>query len=290
LNNPFSQIQPGAQRQAPSRRTWVLLAILGVVAVALPFSVWRETWFGRPLEDSELERYFYDTHKPRHIQQALSQAADRILRGDAAILHWYGRIAELGRHPDARIRAMAAWVMGQDNRSDEFHRALRPLLGDPDVMVRRNAALALVRFADTSGREELVAMLAPYRLAAPAAGSVAHLVRPGREVVAGVLLARITAPSGEAVEIRSPFAGRLEAQLAGEGERVEPGDPVVSVMPEAEQVWEALRALYLVGVPEDLPFVERYAAPDSAVPPAVRKQAALTARAIRTRSEQSPTR
>ncbi len=268
----------------------ILLAGLGLLSVALPFWVWRETWFGRPLADSELERYFYDAGKPRHIQQALSQAADRIVRGDPEVGRWYRRIAELGRHADPRIRAMAAWVMGQDNRSPEFHRALRTMLGDPDVMVRRNAALALVRFADAGGRPELVAILEPYRLPAPAGGIVAQLVRPGREVGAGALLAGVADASGRVAELRAPFAGWVDEQLAADGQRVRAGDPLVSVIPDVKQVWESLRALYLVGAAEDLPAVERYAAAGGAVPPAVRRQAALTARAIRTRSERLPTR
>lgn len=280
----------GAKRRGASRRGLLLLAVLGVLAVALPFAAWHETWFGRPLSDGELDRYLRDTGKPRHIQQALSQTAERILRADPAVARWYGRVAELGGHPDPRIRAMAAWVMGQDNRCQEFHRTLRALLDDPEVMVRRNAALALVRFADTGGRQELVAILEPYRLPAPAGGTVAHLVRPGRQVSAGVLLARIADALGGTVELRAPFAGWVEAQLAAEGERVQAGDPVVAVSPEAKQIWESLRALYLVGVPEDLPAVERYAAPDSPVPPPVRRQAELTAKAIRMRSEQLPTR
>lgn len=289
MNSPQG-CRPSAQRRATSRRAALLLGGLGVLAVALPFWVWHETWFGRPLSDSELDRYLHDTHKPRHIQQALSQAADRILRGDPAVSRWYARIVELGRYPDARIRAMAAWVMGQDNRSPEFHRTLRELLGDSDVMVRRNAALALVRFADASGRKELVAMLEPYPLAAPDAGTVAFRVRPGREVASGVLLATVAGASGEAAEIRSPFAGWVSAQLAADGQRVRPGEPVVTVIPEANQVWESLRALYLVGLTEDLPVVERLAASGSVFPPAVRRQAQLTALAIRTRSARSPTR
>ena len=39
--------------------------------------------------------------------------------------------------------------------------------------MRRNAALALVRFNDSSGRAELVAMLQPYEVKAPVAGDVA---------------------------------------------------------------------------------------------------------------------
>ena len=42
--------------------------------------------------------------------------------------------------------------MGQDNKSEEFHQALLSLLNDNDPLVRRNAALQLVRFGDGSGK------------------------------------------------------------------------------------------------------------------------------------------
>jgi len=193
--------------------------ILAVACVLVPFLGWQQTWFGRRLSDREMERYLGESGRPRQIQHALSQISDRIIRGDPAVKRWYPRIEALSRHPMAPIRTMAAWVMGQDNRSDAFHQALRPLLNDSDVLVRRNAALALVRFGDAAGRPELVRILAT-------------------------------------------------------------GD--------AGQVWEALRALYLVGQPQDLPEVER--SENSNAPERVRLQAALTARAIRTRSERIPTR
>ena len=53
-------------------------------------------------------------------------------------------------------------------------------------------------------------------------------------------------------------------------------------------VWEALRALYLVGQPDDLFAIERQAGTLGRAPDRVRQQAALTARAIRNRSEPNP--
>jgi hypothetical protein len=42
-------------------------------------------------------------------------------------------------------------------------------LQDHNPMVRRNAALALVRFGDSTGRAEIRSMLRPETVAAPAA-------------------------------------------------------------------------------------------------------------------------
>jgi len=46
--------------------------------------------------------------------------------------------------------------MGYDNKSEEFHQALLKLLRDTEPLVRRNAALALIRFSDASGRADLL--------------------------------------------------------------------------------------------------------------------------------------
>jgi hypothetical protein len=50
-----------------------------------------------------------------------------------------------------------------------------------------------------------------------------------------------------------------------------------------KQVWEALRALYLVGRPPDLEDVERYTRPIPGLPDTITRQAALTAQAIQSR-------
>jgi len=48
-------------------------------------------------------------------------------------------------------------------------------------------------------------------------------------------------------------------------------------------VWEALRALYLVGQAPDLEDVERYLRPIPGMPEAIARQAALTSQAIQSR-------
>jgi hypothetical protein len=58
---------------------------------------------------------------------------------------------------------------------------------------------------------------------------------------------------------------------------------VLRLAPDAEFVYEALRALFLVGAEEDLPEVERYAAGVAGMPERVNQQAAQTAKAIRSR-------
>ena len=181
----------------------------------MPFVFWYQIWFGKPLNDSEITRALSANAPPRDTQHALSLLAAALERGDKHPQGWYPEVAELSRHPDIQVRRMAAWVMGQDNQSELFPETLRTALSDSDTFVRRNAALALVRFGDTSGRAELVRI--------------------------------------------------LEAS---------PDEP------DEQQVWEALRGLYIAGQPEDLAAIEEYR---SHAGSAIRVQAELTAQAIRNR-------
>ena len=54
-----------------------------------------------------------------------------------------------------------------------------------------------------------------------------------------------------------------------------------SLDPGTDQVWEALRALYLVGQPEDIPAIRPYERELPEIPDHVRKQAMETEQAIR---------
>lgn len=269
-----------------------LLAVMSLVAALLivaPFLFWHQTWFGRPLSDSDIAQYLNDAQHPRRAQHALTQISERMARSDAATRQWYPRIVELSRHHLPEIRLTAAWVMGQDNTSGAFHEALLPLLHDADVMVRRNAALSLVRFADGRSRGELVNTLRPLTITSPSAGNLSLQVQPGQSVGHGTLLARLAERERD-IEIRSPYATRVESILAADGSRVEAGERVLSISPEPGQAWEALRALYLVGQLEDLEEVTRFG--DGLVEDSsrVRQQAAVTAQAIRARSAQTPNR
>ncbi len=298
MANPDSSTSPvsrPAQSTSPppavGGRPSLILFILTLLFVLVPFLFWRATWFGRPLSDKDVERYLAEDAKPRHIQHSLSQIADRIMRrrlSPTEAKQWYPRVVVVSQHKLTEIRVMAAWVMGQDNASEEFHRALHRLLQDPEPLVRRNAALSLVRFGDASGQSELVMMLRPYTIRSPREGTFSIRLKEGDAVNPGTLLARLDAGTDQAFDLRSPLAGRIESELKKDGSRVAAGDEVVVLSPSPEQVWEALRALYFVGRPEDLPDVERFTRPASPgsntdIPDKVLEQAILTAKAIRSR-------
>mgnify|MGYP000017642854 CR=1 FL=1 len=276
-----------SEKTTPQRsRSVLLLMLLAFLFILVPFLTWYLTWFGRPLTDRQIERYLNDEEKPRRAQHALSQIADRILRGDPSVRRWYPKIVSLAEHPRPEIRLMAAWVMGQDNQAEEFHRALKRLLADAVPMVRRNAALALVRFGDESGRSEILQMLRAEPIRAPDEGTITLSVSAGDDVRAETLLARIRREDGRQVDVRAPWPGRIERVLTTSGARVRTGEEILRLIPEHQQVYEALRALYLIGRAEDLPEVERYINAGSEWPETVREQARRTAHAIRQRTAQ----
>jgi biotin carboxyl carrier protein len=260
----------------------MLLAAVTLAALVLvPYLFWRGTWFGRPLTDAQLEQYLNDDTKPRHIQHALVQISSRIERRDPTVQRWYPRIAALGRHPVTELRVTAAWLMGQDNQSPAFHEAVRAMLQEAEPLVRRNAALALARFNDPQGRPELRAMLQSYTVRAPREGVLRYRLTAGEVVNPGTLMARLEVAGGGPLEIRSPVPGKLERKIATEGARVGAGEEVLAIAPSADHVWEALRALYLVGTAEDLPEVERFTRPVRDWPEKIAQQAQLTAQRIR---------
>jgi HEAT repeat protein len=190
----------------------------------------------------------------------------------------------LGDNKESGLRVMAAWVMGQDSQSEEFHTALRRLLDDPDPMVRGNAALALARFGDSSGKDQLSSMLRPYSLTAPQAGKVIFRLKEQDSVGSGSIVARIEVGPSERVDVISPLSGQVERRVVEDEATVAAGEQIAVLSPGEEQVWESLRALYLVGSEEELPDVERFVRQPTDISDRVRQQATLTAAAIRRRA------
>jgi HEAT repeat protein len=174
--------------------------------------------------------------------------------------------------------------MGQDTSGPGFHDALLKMLQDQSPMVRGNAALSLVRFGDSTGRPQIVALLQPAQITAPAAGNIVDADRPGTAIHQGGLVAKLKADdSSQPLEIRSAIPGRIRS-IAQTGARVASGADVAVIDPGTEQVWEALRALYLIGKPEDLAAIRPYERDVPDVSNDVRQQAQETDKAIQARA------
>jgi hypothetical protein len=256
--------------------------------VILPFLSWYGSWFGRQLSPEQMGTYLHDQAKPRNVQHALSQIASRIVEGDESVKQWYPSVISASQHSSAEVRLMAAWVMGQDNKNTEFHSALLPMLADSHAGVRHNAALSLVRFNDAAARPELVAMLKPDTVRAAGDGKVELIVKDeGTAVAANAPLARIKRVDGQTLEMRSPEAARIQSIAVSDGANVSEGTELITLSPDTEQVWNALIALYIIGTPDDVPYIQRYTGQVSGMPERVHKQALATLEAIRERARNS---
>ena len=272
-------------KRSMSRTQKILFFATGWLIVLMPFLFWWSTWFGRHLTDQQLTEYLHDDKKPRHMQHALVQMGERMSNGDAAAKQWYPDLLRLASYQVEEVRNTDAWVMGQDTSGAGFHQALLTMLGDSSPMVRGNAALSLVRFGDATGRPQIVELLQPAHVTAPADGRVIDADRPGTAIHQGGLLAKITATdSSLVVEVRSPIPGRIRS-VDQPGANVTASSEVAVVDPATEQVWEALRALYVVGQLDDLSAVRPYERDLPDVSNDVREQAAETEKAIRARAK-----
>lgn len=284
---PQTGAASGQSAHGMSTRTRLLFYLAAWLIVLLPFLFWWSSWFGRRLSDQQITQYLTDDKHPRHIQHALVQIGERLTRHDSA-LRWYPELVRLSGHPVEEVRNTDAWVMGQDPSGAGFHQALLKMLQDSSPMVRGNAALSLVRFGDASGHSQIVALLQPVHIAAPFGGHIIDADRPGTAIHQGGIIARLSYGQGQTTDLRSPISGRIHSLSAATGASVASGEEIAVVDPGDEQVWEALRALYIIGRAEDLPAIRAYERESRDIPDRIREQALLADRAIRSRASAEP--
>ena len=283
--NVGDNLAPQPSRPRMSTRNRLLFLLVAWLVVLMPFLFWWSTWFGRALTTREMSEYLNDNAHPRHIQHAIVQLGQRMGRHDPSAAHWYGDLVRLASHPREEVRSTAAWVMGQDTAGLGFHEALLQMLGDPSLIVRGNAALSLVSFGDSSGRPQIVALLQPVTITTPTAGRVMDTAGVGTAIHQGGLIAKLQDADGQQTrELRSPITGRVRTLSTATGASVVPGTAIATVEPGEEQVWEALRALYLIGQLEDLPAIRPYQRELPEVSDRVRQQALEAERAIQERT------
>ena len=227
----------------------------------------------------------HDEKKPRHIQHALVQLGERM---SGTIPASRAGIPSSSAWRRTRWKKCATptpglWGKTRQRLRAGFHEALSKMLNDPSPMVRGNAALSLVRFGDASGRPEIVALLQPANVVASKAGTITDTSAVGHRDSPGWSCRQVEA-DGQTTEVRSPITGRMRT-LGEAGQTVAAGAEIATLDPGTEQVWEALRALYLVGQPDDLPAIRPYERDLPDIPDHVRKQAIETEQAIRGRPQ-----
>ena len=115
-------------------------------------------------------------------------------------------------------------------------------------------------------------------------GNIVDTDRPGTAIHQGGLLAKLAVGRlFTIVEIRSPIPAASDPSR-NPAQTCRAGAEIAVVDPATEQVWEALRALYLIGQIEDLPAIQPYERDLPDIPNDVRQQAQETEKAIRTRA------
>jgi len=271
-----------------STRNRLLFFVTGWLLVLMPFLFWWNTWFGRRLSDKQITEYLQDNQHPRHIQHALIQMGERMSRHDTSVARWYPELVRLASHSVEEVRNTDAWVLGQDTSGQGFHEALTKMLADPSPVVSGNAALSLVRFGDSTSRPQIVALLRSVKITAPSVGRIVDASKPGTAIHQNGLIAKLQLDQPNAnpqtIELRSPISGRIRNLFVQTGQAVTAGSEIASVDPATDQVWEALRALSIVGQFDDLPAIMPYTHDLPEVPDHIRQQAVLTEKAIRERS------
>jgi len=271
-----------------SNRNRLLFFATGWLIVLMPFLFWWNTWFGRQLSNKQIGEYLRDDKRPRHIQHALVQIGERMARKDTSVTRWYPDLIQLAAYRVDEVRNTDAWVMGQDTSGQGFHETLLKMLNDPSLTVRGNAALSLVRFGDATGRPQILELLQPAKIVAPDTGKVLDTSSVGTTIRQGGVVAKLEVnwnyDAVHNIDVRSPITGRLRRLSVRTGQQIDHGTLLATIDPAGEQVWEALRALYLIGQPSDIAAVQPYERELPDISNDARQQAIETERAIRDRS------
>jgi acetyl/propionyl-CoA carboxylase alpha subunit len=231
-----------------------------------------------------MRRYLSSNEKPRETQHALVQLNKRMEAGEPNVESFYPLVADLADHERSEIRKMAAWVMGGDPKSEPFHDALRTLLVDSVPLVRRNAALALSKFDDAACRDELLSMLQPFEVTSPSGGTITRMIKTGLPVQPEMELATLQRTNAPPRPVPSPLGGKVLKVAVTDGDTVAEGDVLCTLGPAEADMWEALRALVLVGKPSDVPVIREVA--ERAPSDRVAQQAAATLSILEARQGQ----
>ncbi len=271
---------PTSVKSPPKWPIFLLLA----AALIVPAMFWRQSWFGGHLSDGEILRRLSQGENPRQLQHACEQISQRMQRDPQGARQFYDPLVSLADHPDEQIRCVVAWLMGEEGGGYQpFHQALLGLVNDQAPGVRYNAALALVRFDEQAARPVLCEMLVPYTVSAEwegpsSEGVVIESLARKDPVRPRTQIALVDTGQEEPEPVLAPLAGRIGQLLVGVGRPVTKGQPLCVIEPEFQQIYQALRALTLIGEPEDEEYIQPYLDPDNSFSRAQRSRLQTQAR------------
>lgn len=253
-------------------------------ALYVPYKFWRQTRFAEALSDDEIRASLGDQIHPRHAQHALVQISQRLNQDPRAARPFADLLVPLAKSPRLEIRSTLAWLLGQGERAEESHALLKSLSEDSEPSVRYNAALSLSAFGDRGARPLLREMLSPYQVRSPVQGILVDSVAQGKPLAVGTALAVIRDDSGEELRVPAPLGGKILAGGPALGSKVALGETLGTIAPSMSQIWEALRALVLVGGKREIPLVEALLNNPDNYGPRILDQARETLKALKKRS------
>lgn len=263
----------------------LLLIVFAAACVFVPGLFWWGTTFSRSLDDSELVERLAPEATPRDVQHGIEELSRRFLEGRPGMDRWAEDLIRVSRRPEEAVRIGAAWCMQFDATRTSFTERLREMVdADPSPLARRNAATSLARAGDAAALPVLRAMLRPFEVAAPAAGTIDDLPSVERPVEEGMTLARILRADGVLTDVRAPVPGTVDEVLVDDGSAVGTGVPIVRIRPGADHVANALAGLGFVGEGSDRELIRSFADTRAGYPDEVRAAADWALRQLDARS------
>lgn len=240
-----------------------LLALFLGVSALVTFLFWRSVSFGRRLDDGDLDLALAPDATARTALHGIVELTTRWTEGAPGMDRWAERLVAVSRRDEANVRRAAAWAMQWDVEDPGIAARLREIVAtDADVCARRNAACSLSLSKDPSAAVPVLrSMLEPFRLTAPAAGTVTSLAAAGRRPKEDDSVGRLRTADGRDAEIAAPVPGRVVEALARAGDAVHAGDPLLVLSPDAGHVLSAAKGLAHAGTPADLDLLRTFLAP-----------------------------
>ena len=270
-------------RKAGKAPTWILWVFLAC-CVTVPGLFFWGTWYGTRFTDAELDETLRPEAKLHDRLHAITEITRRLEEGAPGMDQWAGRLVDVSRSDDVEVRVASAWAMHYDPCRQGFSERLKEMIGDPSVLVRRNAATSLAAGGDDAGLAVLRSMLESFAVPCPEAGEVESVVAVGEPVKAGGYLLGLGSPDQASREVRSPVPGVVKAVRVEVGQSLAKGDEIVVLGPDPNHALNAAKALLFVGTSEDLAILAQAADPRSGFSEAVRRQAAAARLAIESRT------
>lgn len=272
----MSESPENQKKSSTVRAVYIFLALTMLVV----FLSWRGCWYGTPMSDASIEKELASSTDLKELHRALSQITNRLAEHDESAEKFIPGVINAARHKDDVIRRTAAWALGEARKKPEVIPPLIVLLGDDNVLVRGQAAIALANHNRGDGRPQLLELLTDLPVLSPADGTVEQVLRSGEPVRIGIRVAQVKSKDGKTFEVTAPIDGRVLKRKSASSKTVKVGDSILEISPSAVQLDNALAALDLVGQKDDIPSIRRLLESNTDLTAETRRRAEAVAKHI----------